>query len=245
MIRPGRGKVLGAGSGNGIDIARFADDQLPTRTDAREQFGLPLDAPVIGFVGRFTKDKGIEDLIEAFTTLPSLATPEHMGAQGHHSFTRTGGDDGGADPWLLLVGQFEDGDPVDDATRRTIETHERIVVVPWLDHPGAAYRATDLLAFPSYREGLPNVPLEAQMCGVPVVGYAATGTVDAVADADGGTLVPVGDSVALRVAIRRVLTDSEQRRRFVEAAPSRVRVAFDRASHWSTLVDTYRQSLAS
>ena len=82
--------------------------------------------------------------------------------------------------WLLLVGQFEDGDPVPPEVRETIEHDERIVTVPWLDHPGVAYRAMDLLAFPSYREGLPNVPLEAQLCGVPVVGYAATGTVDAV-----------------------------------------------------------------
>ena len=44
------------------------------------------------------------------------------------------------------------------------------MTVPWLDHTGVAYRAMDVLAFPSYREGLPNVPLEAQLCGVPVVG---------------------------------------------------------------------------
>ncbi len=97
--------------------------------------------------------------------------------------------------WLLLVGQFEDGDPVPDAVRATIEGDKRIVTVPWLDHTGIAYRAMDVLAFPSYREGLPNVPLEAQLCGVPVVGYAATGTVDAVAPGSG--LVTVGDVTAL------------------------------------------------
>ncbi len=220
VIREGRGVVLGAGSGNGIDVTRFADDQLPTRAEARERFGLPADAQVIGFVGRFTKDKGIEDLIDVFES----------------------GSADRDDLWLLLVGKFEDGDPVDDATHTTIETHPRIVVVPWLDHPGAAYRAMDVLAFPSYREGLPNVPLEAQVCGVPVVGYAATGTVDAVADDETGLLVPVGDRIGLRVSIERVLIDGEQRQRFADAGQTRVVVAFDQASLWSVLVDTYRRS---
>ena len=120
---------------------------------------MPDDATVVGFVGRFTRDKGIADLIGAFT-----------------STLRERGD-----VWLLLVGQFEDGDPVPPDVRRTIESDDRIVTVPWLADTGVAYRAMDVLAFPSYREGLPNVPLEAQLCGVPVVAYAATGTVDAVA----------------------------------------------------------------
>ena len=179
--------MIGGGSGNGIDVARFADDVLPTRAEARERFGLPADATVVGFVGRFTRDKGIADLTSVFTsTLREIPNA--------------------ADVWLLLVGQFEDGDPVPADVRATIERDERIVTVPWLDHTGVAYRAMDVLAFPSYREGLPNVPLEAQLCGVPVVGYAATGTVDAVApgqsdgsDASGGdsVLVPVGDVEAL------------------------------------------------
>ncbi len=222
VIREGRGEVLGAGSGNGIDVARFADDQLPTRAEARERFGLPADAQVIGFVGRFTKDKGIEDLIEVFES--GFADRD--------------------DVWLLLVGTFEDGDPVDDATRTTIETHERIVVVPWLDHPGVAYRAMDVLAFPSYREGLPNVPLEAQLCGVPVVGYAATGHRRCgCRRRDRRLLVPVGDRIGLRVSIDRVLTDGEQRQRFADAGQTRVVVAFDQASLWSVLVDTYRRSV--
>ena len=95
LIEPGRGEVIGGGSGNGIDVARFADDVLPTRDEAREQFGLPADATVVGFVGRFTRDKGIADLIEVFTSTLRERP----------------------DVWLLLVGQFEDGDPVPPAVR--------------------------------------------------------------------------------------------------------------------------------
>ena len=217
VIREGRGEVLGAGSGNGIDVARFADDQLPTRAEARERFGLPADTQVIGFVGRFTKDKGIEDLVEVFES--GFADRD--------------------DVWLLLVGKFEDGDPVDDATRTTIETHERIVIAPWLDHPGDAYRAMDMLAFPSYREGLPNVPLEAQLCGVPVVGYAATGTVDAVKPGGCSALVPVGDAGALATEFAIRLSGEGTRPESSHQDADWVANNFERTAWWSNLSDRF------
>jgi glycosyltransferase involved in cell wall biosynthesis len=223
IVQPGRGVVLGAGSGNGIDVERFAADQLPRRDDARARFGLPADVKVIGFVGRFTKDKGIEDLVEAFAS-------------------DLGPGDGS---WLLLVGTFEPGDPVGIHVRALIETHPRIVVAHWLDHPGAAYRAMDVLAFPSYREGLPNVPLEAQLCGVPVVGYAATGTVDAIVDGVTGVLVPVGEAESLAEAITMLLADDSRRQRMGAAGRARSAGQFDRRALWQELADLYRRRIQS
>jgi len=230
VIRPGRGEVIGAGSGNGIDVSRFADDQLPTREAARAQFGLPEDADVVGFVGRFTKDKGIEDLVEVFETLPADAARQPDNGEP-------------ASLWLLLVGQFEAGDPVTANTRRTIEQHERIVVVPWLERTGVAYRAMDVLAFPSYREGLPNVPLEAQLCGIPVVGYAATGSVDAV-DA-GGRLVRVGDAAGLTAALDGLLSDPGEAERLGSAGYRQVRERFARELVWSALAQRLTRACAA
>ena len=56
LITPARGEVIGGGSGNGIDVSRFADDVLPTRAEARDQFGLPDEAMAVGFVGSLTRD---------------------------------------------------------------------------------------------------------------------------------------------------------------------------------------------
>jgi glycosyltransferase involved in cell wall biosynthesis len=218
LVPPGRGDVIGGGSGNGIDVARFADDALPTRRHARGEFGVPDGAIVVGFVGRFTRDKGIADLIGAFTS------------------TLRGRDD----VWLLLVGQFEDGDPVAPEVRRVIESDDRIVTVPWLADPGAAYRAMDVLAFPSYREGLPNVPLEAQLSGVPVVAYEATGTVDAVAAGVGGVLVPVGGVGEMATALGELLDDPERRTAVGAAGSAWVADRFDRAALWNGLVERYR-----
>ncbi len=217
LLPPGRGEVIGAGSGNGVDLERFSDEHLPTRDEARRQLGLPSDVPVVGFVGRFTRDKGIEDLVAVFDT--RLRT---------------------ADVRLLLVGQFEAGDPVNPATRHLIEADDRIVVVAWLDHTGVAYRAMDLLAFPSYREGLPNAPLEAQACQVPVVAYAATGTVDAVHDGIGGVVVPLGGAVELADALCELIADEPRRGALGAAAQPWVRDRFEPLALWDELVARYR-----
>ncbi len=223
LVPAGRGEVIGRGSGNGIDLARFADAALPTRPQARTELGVPDDAIVVGFVGRFTRDKGIADLIGAFTS--TLRRRD--------------------DVRLLLVGQFEDGDPVTPEVRRLIESDDRIVTVPWLADPRVAYRAMDVLAFPSYREGLPNVPLEAQLCAVPVVAYEATGTVDAVAAGVGGVLVPVGGVGELASALGELVDDHERRAEMGAAGSAWVADRFDRAALWDGLVERYRSWSAS
>ena len=132
--------------------------------------------------------------------------------------------------------------------RDVIESDERIVTVPWLDDTGVAYRAMDVLAFPSYREGLPNVPLEAQLCGVPVVAYAATGTVDAVAhegspgagDAPAGVLVPVGATGELAAALSDLVDDPERRAAMGAAGPGWVTARFAPEVVWDGLVERYR-----
>jgi glycosyltransferase involved in cell wall biosynthesis len=218
IVPAGRGEVIFGGSGNGIDVTRFSDDVLPTRSAARQELGVPDDAVVVGFVGRFTRDKGIADLIGVFTS--------SLGAR--------------PDVWLLLVGRFEDGDPVPPAVRDVIESADRIVTVPWLEHTGVAYRAMDMLAFPSAREGLPNVPIEAQLCGVPVVAFEATGTVDAIADGVGGVLVPVGDADALGAVLADLIDDPERRRELGAAGSEWVAANFDQRALWDGLVDRYR-----
>jgi glycosyltransferase involved in cell wall biosynthesis len=100
--------------------------------------------------------------------------------------------------------------------------------VAWVADTRDVYRAADLVAFPSYREGLPNVPLEAQASGVPVVGYAATGTVDAVVEGRTGVLVPTGDTEALGRALQNLADDPEHRRVLGSEARRLVVERFDR-----------------
>ncbi|MCW8141068.1 MAG: glycosyltransferase, partial [Planctomycetota bacterium] len=66
LVDPARARVLGAGSSNGVDGERFAP--RPPDAALRARLGLPDGAPVVGFVGRLTRDKGVEDLWRAFET---------------------------------------------------------------------------------------------------------------------------------------------------------------------------------
>lgn len=233
LIPPQRGLVLGGGSGNGIDLNRFAPSVLPDRNHVRALLNIPSDDFVIGFVGRLTADKGLDDLVTAFIAL------DHQATSSLDSSSLAG------NCWLVVAGSLEDGDPLSQATHDILHSHPRIRLLGWVANPSEIYRGFDVLAFPSYREGLPNVPLEAQLCGVPVVGYAATGTVDAVRNGETGILVPVGDKSGLEHALRDVLSDEHLRRRLSTAAPLWVKHNFDQTKIWSELVTCYRQWLAA
>ena len=85
--------------------------------------------------------------------------------------------------------------------------------------------------------------MEAAAAGVPVVGYAATGTLDAVADGATGMLVPLRDSATLAAATACYLRNPLLRRRHGEAGRQRALTDFRREDLWQSLADLYRHSL--
>ena len=211
--------VLRHGSSNGVKAERFqySAEQFAQIEQLRTSLGIPADAPVIGFVGRLTRDKGIVDLHEAFTRLlaefPDLR--------------------------LVLIGWPEEGDPVPADVWRSIQEHPQIIRTGAIKDPSLHYGLFDVFVFPSYREGFPNVPMEAASAGVPVVGYSATGTLDAVVDGVTGTLVPLHDSASLSAATANYLRNSLLRHRHGEAGRRRALNDFRREDIWQSLADLY------
>lgn len=223
LIAAKKAVVLGGGSSNGVDARRFDVRQRPaSQVEAlRTQLGIPDDAPVIGFAGRLTRDKGIIELFAAYRSLlkdfPKLR--------------------------LLLVGDFESGGAVAAEIRQQIAVHPQVIVTGFVQDTAQYYGVMNLLAFPSYREGFPNVPLEAAAAGLPVVGYRATGTVDAVEDGVTGQLVTCGDQEALAGAMRRYLEDGQLRAKHGEAGRRRVQQDFTQQRVWDALHDEYVERL--
>lgn len=217
--------VLGGGSSNGIDTERFAtsaEKQAEGRA-LRQSMGIPDNVHVIGFVGRLTRDKGVAELLATYARLL-------------HEFD---------DLHLLLVGGFEEGDPLCAQMRDEIWTHPNIHITGFVSNTAAYYSVMDLLVFPSHREGLPNVPLEAAAAGRPTAGFAATGTVDAVQHGVTGTLAPVGDVESLTEAVRHYLLDPELLSQHGLNARQRVQTDFRREVIWHQLAALYNQELRS
>jgi glycosyltransferase involved in cell wall biosynthesis len=215
-LAPGRALMrIGAGSSNGVDFARFARtaERRAAGLALRRSLGITDDAIVVGFVGRLVEDKGIRELLEAADAL--AGRPVH----------------------ILLVGGDLAGDRLPPELEAKIVASARVHAVGPVSDPERFYAAMDVCAFPSYREGFPNVPLEAACAGLPVVGFRATGVIDAVRDGETGTLVAMRDARALASAIGAYVDDPALRQRHGEAGAARARRDFDRERVWEAWAD--------
>ena len=186
-------QVLGNGSSNGVDVHRFCPGESCVRCD----LGIADGGPVLGFVGRLTKDKGIPELLVAFDQILSNIPG----------------------CWLLLVGWFDHAeDELDGHWRRHVAQHSRIRHTGFVADTAPYYRAMDVLILPTHREGFPNVVLEAAATGVPAITTECTGSRDAVLPEVTGLLIPPGRPYAITEAALKLLRDDEKRLRLGKAA---------------------------
>jgi glycosyltransferase involved in cell wall biosynthesis len=186
-------QLLGDGSSNGVDVERFS----PGPSNVRGELHIPARAPVVGFVGRFTADKGLPELMDAFDLILRAEPESH----------------------LMLVGWFDAAeDAVSSALRTRINSHPRIHCTGFVSDTAPYYRAMDLMVLPTRREGFPNVVLEAAATGIPVVTTLATGSRDSVVPEVTGLLIPPGYPEAISEAVLKLLRNLELRRRMGNAA---------------------------
>lgn len=177
--------VLGSGSTSGIDLEKFFPMEKSLRANALSRIsGIIPNIPVIGFVGRITRDKGVAELLAASMKL----------AENGVSFQ------------LLLLGEVED-----EEGRLFLEALSS-AGVPYIhlgrvNNPEYYMRLFDVFCLPSYREGLPLVVLEAFASGAPIVATNVTGITDLIEDEVTGLLVSPRDSDALSSSLARLLED--------------------------------------
>lgn len=180
-------QVLGQGSVRGIDLAYY--DRTPGTVAAaaalRQSLGIAPEAFTFVFVGRIVRDKGVDELAEAFVRLCGE----------------------GCDVHLLLAGEEEPEDPVAEATRQRIAGCERIHRVGWQRDVRPCYAAADALVFPSYREGFPNAVIEAGAMGLPSIVTDINGSREIIADGENGVILPPRDGEALCRAMRALAAD--------------------------------------
>lgn len=212
--------VVGAGSLAGVDIRRFDRNRFSvTQCEAlRQSLGIPHDAPVLLFMGRITRDKGVHELLQAYASIKAA----------------------GADAHLVFVGKFDTESGVAGAiSREDIARLSDTHIVDYTDQPESYFAIADILCLPSYREGFGTVVIEAAAMGVPAVGTDIYGLSDAVVHGETGLLVPVRDASALAHAIGKLLADDSLRNRMSEAARRRAQTEFDAERISELLVQEY------
>lgn len=181
--------VIGNGSVNGVDIEFFKNNYTED-----EQFNLRLENKIdakdftIIFVGRIVEDKGINELISVFTKL-----------QKKYNNLK-----------LLLIGDFEDDlNPLSVSTKQILLSNKSIIHKEFQQDIRDFLAISDLFVLPSYREGLPNVLIEAGSFGLPLLGTDINGCNEIIINNQNGLLVKMKDEESLYKGIERLINDKE------------------------------------
>ena len=212
-------QVLGYGNIRGIDLDHYR------RSSEVMEKALTLRKPnlfTFVFIGRVVRDKGIDELVEAFSLLHS-----------EHPQTR-----------LILVGRAEDNlDPVSPNTRRTIASHPAIEAVgnqsdvrPWL-------AASDALVFPSYREGFPNVVIEAGALDLPSIVTDINGSREIIVHGQNGIIVPPRNAQALLQAMTQFVQNPQATQAMAQKARQMIASRLEKSFVQKCLFDYYKQIL--
>lgn len=186
---------------NGVDLAVFDPDSVRS---ARPTWGVPADAKVLGFLGRFAPQKRVDLLLDAVLRLSEADRPDAIVLAGEGPTLAEMRDRIETDPWL---------------------TEHCVLLGPIDDTPGFL-AGIDYLVLPSDSEGLPNVLLEAMAMSRPVIATSVSDVPILVGDA--GLLVRPGDADALAAAIRDLhLRGRGGRRELGRRARARIEAEYD------------------
>lgn len=174
--------VVWNGSTGGVNLSRFNfSKRQQWRMEVRKELGYNDSDFVYGFVGRITKDKGIDELLSAFLELKDNSK-------------------------LLLVGNIEGNNHFEVELLVKAQENSNIKFHSFVSDIERYYAAIDVLVLPSYREGFGNVVIEAGAVGTPSIVTDIPGTTDTIDRDKTAVVVPVKDSVALAEAMKRIPT---------------------------------------
>lgn len=219
--------VLGHGNVRGIDFDFYKstpDIELAAQ-QCRVDLGIPSDAFVFLFVGRMVRDKGIVELLDAFKNLTESYSQK---------------SDTSSPISLLLVGDEEKHlDPLPPSTQQLIDTLPNVYRLPFQTDVRPFYATAQALVFPSYREGFPNVVLEAGAFALPSIVTDINGSREIITNGDNGLVIPPQNIKALTQAMQTLL-HTPHLKSMGEAAYRNVQQHFSKALVWQHLKDYYQ-----
>ena len=209
LCKPEKISVVGIGGTIGVELSECtAIDIAEVRPEMRRKYGIPTDAFVYGYVGRINKDKGINELIEAFGTVSAKCK----------------------NSYLVLVGMTDETNPITEENMRYAQSCEHIVMTGNVPKESVyAHMAMfDVLVHPTYREGFGKVLQEAMGMKLPILTTDVPGPSEVVEDGVSGILCRVKDSADLAEKMLLLYGDASLRDSLSKAGFARAKQHFDR-----------------
>lgn len=212
--------VIGIGGTIGVDFGEFDISQYEEyRREIRSRHEIKDDEFVFGYIGRIHKDKGLNELIEAFGTMENAR--------------------------LLLVGDLDKNYSPSQENLAWMEQSASVLVtgrVPHEDVPKYLC-AMDILVHPTYREGFGHILQEAMTMGVPVITTDVPGPSEVVEDDLSGKLVPVANAAALASEMQALMADADRRQRYAKNGRARAEKYFEQSVMVGHIINDYKQML--
>ncbi|WKS94933.1 glycosyltransferase family 4 protein [Riemerella columbina] len=215
-------KVIANGSSNGINTDDFSVAQISEnqREKLKSELGIKPDDFVYIFVGRLVGDKGINELVEAFK---NLQLPNAK---------------------LLLVGPEERAlDPLENKTIQEIEQNPHIITVGFQSDVRPYFAVADALVFPSYREGFPNVVMQAGAMELPSIVSDINGCNEIIVPQQNGIIVPPKDVQALQSAMKELLANNRLYQQLKSQSRPMIVQRYQQQVVWEALLKEYQDLL--
>ena len=222
-------KIIANGSSNGIDTTFFSPDQVTEieRVTLREKLNIQPDDFVFVFVGRIVSDKGINELIKAFSELQTV--------ENKPTGTK-----------LLLVGGLEnDLDPLNPETLAEINQNKDIISVGFQQDVRSFFAIADALVFPSYREGFPNVVMQAGAMGLPSIVSDINGCNEIIIEGENGLIIPSKNVEKLKEKMLTLAKDKNLHTKLKGNSRRMIENRYEQSVVWNALLEEYEGLLQS
>lgn len=227
FTRDSKLKLIANGSSNGIDTSFFAPEQISEqeKKELKKALGIEEQDFVFVFVGRLVGDKGINELVSAFSQLRT-----------QNSELRT------HNPKLLLVGPLEtDLDPLNPETLKEIESNPHIVSVGFQKDVRHYFAVSSALVFPSYREGFPNVVMQAGAMGLPAIVSDINGCNEIIVEGENGSIIPPKNAEGLYTAMQNIMNDGAYYDHLAANARRMIQSRYEQTVVWQAILEEYRK----
>lgn len=219
----GKLKIIGNGSSNGINTKHFSPEQVSQSEQENLKTALGIEAEdfVFVFVGRLVGDKGINEVVQAFKKLINQNSKVK----------------------LILVGMEErDLDPLEQWTQEEINSNKNILFVGYQDDIRPYLVISKALVFASYREGFPNVVLQAGAMGLPSIVSNINGCNEIIVDGKNGIIIPVKNSEAIEKAVLRMMNEKVFFLSLQSNTREMITSRYEQQVIWDCILEEYKQA---